>query len=78
MVEEKSTLGLIEKSTYQKMLRRLEDLPILVEAFGLRDQSKASSSKEMEKDLKEQKAENPLSKPTRYQMSRSHGKFPRS
>ena len=30
------TLGLIEKSTYQKMLRRLEDLPILVEAFGTR------------------------------------------
>ena len=46
------TLGLIEKSTYQKMLRRLEDLPSLVEALGLRDQSKSSTAKGMEKDLK--------------------------
>ena len=50
------SLGLIEKSTYQKMLRRLEDLPSLVEALGLRDQSKSSSAKEMEKDLKRAKS----------------------
>ncbi len=50
------SLGLIEKSTYQEMLRRLEDLPSLVEALGLRDQSKSSSAKEMEKDLKRAKS----------------------
>ena len=50
------TLGLIEKSTYQKMLRRLEELPSLVEALGLRDQSKSSSAKGMEKDLKRAKS----------------------
>mgnify|MGYP001250846235 CR=1 FL=1 len=49
-------LGLIEKSTYQKMIRRLEDLPSLVEALGLRDQSKSSSAKGMEKDLKRAKS----------------------
>ena len=49
-------LGLIEQSTYRKLLKRLEFLPSLVEALGLRDQSKSSSAKGMEKDLNSAKS----------------------
>lgn len=45
-------LGLIEKSTFQKLLKRLEVLPSLIEALGLKNQSKVSLSKVIEKDLK--------------------------